>query len=35
LTQVSSAGQFGIIAVLITMVAACAGFNRGTSHPPR
>jgi hypothetical protein len=35
LAQVSSAGQFGIIAVLISMVAACTGFNRGTSHHPR
>ena len=34
LAQVSSAGQFGIIAVLITLVTACTRFNRGALGTP-
>jgi hypothetical protein len=34
LAQVSSAGQFGIIALLITMLAGCLGFNRGALGTP-
>jgi hypothetical protein len=32
--QVSSAGKFGIIALLITMLAVCTGFNRGALGTP-
>ena len=32
--QVSSAGQFGIVALLITVVAVCTGFNRGALGTP-
>jgi hypothetical protein len=34
LAQVSSAAQFGIIALLITVVAVCTGFNRGALGTP-
>jgi hypothetical protein len=34
LAQVSSAGQFGIIALLITLLAVCTGFNRGALGTP-
>jgi hypothetical protein len=34
LAQVSSAGQFGIIALLITVLAVCIGFNRGALGTP-
>ena len=34
LAQVSSAGQFGIIGLLITVLAVCTGFNRGALGTP-
>jgi hypothetical protein len=34
LAQVSSAGQFGIIGLLITMVGVCTGFDRGALGTP-
>lgn len=34
LAQVSSAGQFGIIALMITLLAVCTGFNRGALGTP-
>lgn len=34
LAQVSSAGQFGIIALLITVLAVCTGFTRGALGTP-
>jgi O-antigen/teichoic acid export membrane protein len=34
LAQVSSAGQFGIIALLITMLAGCTAFNKGALGTP-
>jgi O-antigen/teichoic acid export membrane protein len=34
LAQVSSAGHFGIIAMLITVLAVCTGFNRGALGTP-
>ena len=34
LAQVSSAEQFGIIAVVITLLAVCTGFNRGALGTP-
>jgi hypothetical protein len=34
LAQVSSVGQFGIIGLLITVLAVCTGFNRGALGTP-
>jgi hypothetical protein len=34
LAQVSSAGEFGIIAMLIAVLAGCTGFNRGALGTP-
>jgi hypothetical protein len=34
LAQVSSAGQFGIIGLLITVLTVCTGFNRGALGTP-